>query len=132
MDSTTTISAKANLKKYINVDGKWRFVPVVKLNGKPQPKIVLIDGVPVASTVGTYYLEWRQDGKRIQKPVGSSPREALNAWRVQCGQLSEHPVPNPDSGPTADGKITTAIELFLREVKATKSEATYRAYSTGP
>ena len=32
--------------------------------------------------------------------------------------------------PATDGKITTAIEAFLREVKATKSAATYRAYGT--
>src|ERR1700676_1791174 len=98
MDSTTTVSAKANLKKYINLGGKWRFVPVVKSNGKPQPRLVLIDGLPVVSTAGTFYLEWRKDGKRIHRPVGTSPREALDAWRVQCGELLE-PFVVPDATP---------------------------------
>jgi integrase len=84
----------------------------------------------VASTEGTYYLEWREGRRRIQKPVGTSPREALDAWRVQCGQLLVHPVPNSESAPAADGKITTAIEVFLLQVKATKNVATYRAYGT--
>ena len=33
MDSKNTPTA--NLKKYIKVDGKWRFVPVLKQNGVP-------------------------------------------------------------------------------------------------
>jgi hypothetical protein len=34
---------QANLKKYIKIDGKWRFVPVLKQNGVPFPGTVLID-----------------------------------------------------------------------------------------
>jgi hypothetical protein len=33
-----------NLKQYRRIDGKWQFVPVVKQNGKPNPKLVLING----------------------------------------------------------------------------------------
>jgi hypothetical protein len=29
-----SIAIKVNLKKYISVDGKWRFVPVLKVTGK--------------------------------------------------------------------------------------------------
>ena len=87
MDSKA--SSKANLKKYINVNGKWRFVPDARHDGKPTPKTVLIDGVPTHSKAGTFYLEWRQDGKRIQQPVGTSPQSALEAWRVQCGVLAD-------------------------------------------
>jgi hypothetical protein len=36
--------AKANLKKYIRVRGKWRFVPVLKQSAAPVPGNVLIDG----------------------------------------------------------------------------------------
>ncbi len=36
--------SKANLKKYTKVDGKWRFVPVLKQNGIPYPGTVMIDG----------------------------------------------------------------------------------------
>jgi hypothetical protein len=31
------VGAKANLKKYIKLDGRWRFVPVAKHNGRPTP-----------------------------------------------------------------------------------------------
>ena len=36
MDSTA--GAKANLKKYINLNGKWRFVPVVKHESRASAK----------------------------------------------------------------------------------------------
>jgi hypothetical protein len=52
MDSKA--APKANLKKYIKVHGKWRFVPVLKQNGVPYPGIVLIDGEPVRSTTGRF------------------------------------------------------------------------------
>jgi integrase/recombinase XerD len=126
MDSKA--SSKANLKKYINVNGKWRFVPVARHDGKPTPKTVLIDGIPTHSRAGTFYLEWRQDGKRIQQPVGTSPQGALEAWRVQCGVLAD-----PDGVPEIEANerntvIPTAVDVFLRQVKATKSEATHDGY----
>jgi len=31
------VAPKANLEKYIKIDGKWRFVPVLKQNGVPYP-----------------------------------------------------------------------------------------------
>ena len=70
MDSTH--STRANLKKYIKVAGKWRFVPVMKQNGVPYPGMVVIDGSPVRSTTGTFYLEYYEDGHRVQRgePVG--------------------------------------------------------------
>ena len=127
MDSKA--SSKANLKKYINVNGKWRFVPVAKHDGKPTPKTVLIDGIPTHSKAGTFYLEWRQDGKRIQQPVGTSSQGALEAWRVQCGVLAD-----PDDIPEIEANkcntvITTAVDVFLRQVKATKSGATHDGYN---
>jgi hypothetical protein len=45
---------RANLEKYIKVQGKWRFVPVLKQGGVPYPGTVAIDGEPVRSTTDTY------------------------------------------------------------------------------
>lgn len=36
------VAPRANLKKYIKIDGKWRFVPVLKQNGVPYPGTVPI------------------------------------------------------------------------------------------
>jgi hypothetical protein len=82
MDSKVT--AKANLKKYSKVEGKWHFVPVLKQNGVPYPGTAPIDGEPVRSTTGRFYLEFDENGRRIQRPVGVSPREATDAWHRQA------------------------------------------------
>jgi hypothetical protein len=74
-----------NLKQYRCLDGKWQFVPVVKENGKPNPKLILIDGEPVGSKGGVFYLDWRENGKRRTRKVGTSPREALDAWQPAVG-----------------------------------------------
>ncbi len=71
MDSKAT--PNANLKKYIKVHGKWRFVPAQKQNGMPYPGTVLIDGEPVRSTTGWFYLKFYENGRRVQRPVGASP-----------------------------------------------------------
>ena len=129
MDSKTT--PKANLKKYIKVDGKWRFFPVLKQNGVPYPGTVLIDGAPVRSTTGNFYLEFYENGRRVQRPVGSTPHEAKNAWYRQCNPDTpadsdfDEVAAKPDASP-----VVVAFERFLEEVKASKEPATLVAYET--
>jgi hypothetical protein len=56
---------KANLKQYRPVAGKWQFVTVVKVDGRPKPQLVLIDGNPESWQVGgRFYLGWCEDGTR--------------------------------------------------------------------
>ncbi|MFP5236642.1 MAG: tyrosine-type recombinase/integrase [Acidobacteriota bacterium] len=118
-----------NLKQYRRLDGKWQFVPVVKENGKPNPKLILIDGEPVSSKGGVFYLDWRENGKRRTRKVGTSPREALDAWYLQCGirtgeiEPEEEPV-RPYKGPT----IEDAIQTYLVDIRATKGERTFKEY----
>src|ERR1019366_7370326 len=87
MDSKAA-GRKANLRQSRPVNGKWQFVTVVRVNGRPRPELVLIDGKPERSKGGTFYLEWRENGKRKTRPVGTAPREALNAWQLQTSILS--------------------------------------------
>jgi integrase/recombinase XerD len=125
-------SSRANLKQYRRLNGKWQFVPVVKQDGKPNPKLVLLNGEPASSKGGTFYIEWRENGKRKQRPCGTTPREALDAWHLQSGILTgviEQPAVDevePTKGYTS---IDTAIADYLRDVKATKGPTTYRAYA---
>jgi hypothetical protein len=32
------MAAKVNLKKYLAIDGKWQFAPILKVNSKPEPQ----------------------------------------------------------------------------------------------
>ena len=126
--------SQGNLKKYTAVDGAWRFVPVLKINGRPRPEVVVIDGATVRGTTGRFYVEWRQKGKRIQKPCGSSSREALDARRTQVallnGEIDEPEEEDSASLPLGEVLIQSAADDFLESVKATKGPATYEAYSS--
>ena len=130
MDST---ARTANLKQYRSVGGKWTFVPVVKVNGKPDPRLVLIDGEPSSSKGGgKFYIEYRDGGKRIQKPCGVTTREALDAWHLQSGILSGAVEQSAEEAP-GEGKSTLktidhAITEYLTSVKATKGLATWSKY----
>lgn len=128
MDSKT--GRKTNLKKYLSHGGKWQFFPVFKVNGRPKPELVVIDGKARRSTSGTFYLDWREDGKRRTRPVGTTPREALDAWQLQSGIFSGE-IEAPEELPAAPSSVTirAAIDVYLAEVRATKGEATWRAYS---
>jgi hypothetical protein len=132
MDSKSA-SRKANLKQYRAVNGKWQFVPVVKIDGKPKPQLVLIDGKSETwKGGGKFYLEWYEDGRRKTKIAGSSPREALDAWQLQTGILSgKTEATEEPAEETGDTVVTidAVIEKYLREVKAAKSKATLSVYS---
>ena len=45
------MASKVNLKKYVQLNGKWQFVSVLKIKGKPTPGAVLIDGEAVTITL---------------------------------------------------------------------------------
>src|ERR1700741_2172307 len=77
-----------NLVQYLRIGERWQFVPVVRQNGKPNPKLILINGEPTSSKGGHFHLEWRENGKRKRKAVGTSPREALDAWPLKVGILA--------------------------------------------
>ncbi|MGC9225206.1 MAG: hypothetical protein ACP5E2_14930, partial [Terracidiphilus sp.] len=112
-------------------NGKWQFFPVVNVNGRPKPELVIIDGKPRRGTSGTFYLGWRENGQRRTRSVGTSPCEALDAWQLQSGIFSGE-IEAPEEEPKAASPSTTiraAVESYLAEVKARKDAAAWRAYS---
>jgi integrase/recombinase XerD len=119
-----------NLKQYRKVNGKWQFVPVARdAKGTPDPRVVLIDGEPINSKGGTFYLEFKQHGKRRQESIGTVPRVALEAWRTKRAVLTGliEPEEEPEEA-ERDLTIEQAIEKYLVEVEATKGGKTYRQY----
>jgi len=123
------MAAKVNLKKYLAVEGRWQFFPVLKVKGRPRPDAVIIKGRAVRGTSGTFYLEWRDNGKRVQRPCGITPREALDAWETQSGTFEGTTGVEPlaDSLPVTIS-IQSACEQFLTSIRATKARGTWEAY----
>jgi hypothetical protein len=119
-----------NLKQYRKVNGKWQFVPVARdAKGAPDPRLVVIDGVPTSSKGGTFYLEFKHHGKRRQESIGTVPREALEAWRTKCAVLTGLIEPEEEPEVVERGlTIEQAIEKYLVEVQATKGVKTFRQY----
>lgn len=127
MDSKSGV--RANLKKYIKTAGKWRFVPVLKRDGIPYPGTVVIDGVPTRSDAGTFYLEYYEEGRRVQRPVGSSPRAAKDAWvRVSNPEAAPEREEEPGEQDAESLTVQEAFARFLREVKGSREAETWRAY----
>jgi hypothetical protein len=106
--------AAVNLKRKIKHNGVWTFVPVAKKNGHYVADRVMIDGVPSKVDDGTYYIEWREDGKRIQKSVGQNGQEAISAQRSQSNihALRSEGVTIDDDAPQISNSRATLSEVI--------------------
>jgi integrase/recombinase XerD len=78
---------KVNLTKRVQIDGGSRYCPVVlAANGRVKPDVVLIDGEPERHAEGAYYLEWRENGKRIRLSVCPWARMPARRPRSTAGK----------------------------------------------
>jgi integrase/recombinase XerD len=123
-----------SLKQYRKVDERWQFVPVIQKGGQPDPKFIRLgDAVVSSKGGGAFYIDYRDpNGKRHRKPVGSTPIEALDGWKLQMGIKRGEIEPDPGDLPKPvenKGKtIDDAIRDYLVEVNATKGERTFVQY----
>jgi hypothetical protein len=106
---------QVNLKQYRKLNGKWQFVPVARdAKGKPDPRLVLVDGRSIRSKGGTFYLDFSENGKLRQKSVGTVPKEAHEAWRMKLAVLTGEIEPAPDEEPAAGAGLLDRLWLVLR------------------
>src|SRR5579864_3337183 len=128
-----TKSKEVNLTKRIQTLKGMRYCPVVlSPNGRIKPDLVLINGKQEKHPEGAYYLEWRENGKRIRLSVGKDPQDA--AARRQRKEAELHALNNgvsvlPENG---DGQrsVAAAVAQFLEETELTKKPKTLSAYTT--
>lgn len=124
---------KVTLRQYRLYRGKWQLFQALKVTGKPDPHYVIIDGQPVKTSLpggGQFYLDYQDDnGKRVRRPCGLTPREAKDAWALQSGVSNgQIEAPEPEDLSMQSVTIEDAISKFLAQTKAKLSEATYSAY----
>jgi integrase len=114
---------EVNLVKKVKTEAGWRFVAVeYHGNGKVKP-----DPRPP-----TFYLEWREDGKRKREAVGKLGFEAIarreRKQRILAAQEAGIQVTDPDQ--PRGTALAGAIETYLEDVRLTKKPKTYAAYKS--
>jgi len=130
--------AAVNLKRKIKHKDVWTFVPVARKNGHYVADRVLIDGVPTKVDDGTFYIEWRQGGKRIQKSVGKNGHEAVAACKNQNavhalrsrGMAIEEDTPQIAANKSTDrSTLSEVIETYLEDNKVKHRPKTLAKYA---
>ena len=72
-----TQSKEVNLTKRVQTSKGMRYCPVVlSANGRVKPDLMLVNGHPEQHPEGAYYLEWRENGKRVRLSVGKDAADA--------------------------------------------------------
>src|SRR5262252_4940755 len=122
-----------NLTKRVQTDDGLRYCPVAQSpNGRIKPDVVIVNGKPERHAEGAYYLEWRENGRRIRLSVGKDAQDA--AARRQRKEAELHALNNgvsvvPEKG-NGQRSVAAAVAQFLEETELTKKPKTVAAYTT--
>lgn len=131
-----TQSKEVNLTKRIRTGqgpSDWRFCPIVLTSrGQVRPDLVIINGREERHSEGVYYIEWRENGKRIRRPAGKDATDANNQRLAKQAELSAINAGVAVIPEQADSRVPlrTAITEYLDEVKLSKKPKTVSAYTT--
>jgi integrase len=110
-----------------------RYCPVVlSANGRVKPDLVLVDGKEERHAEGSYYLEWRDAGKRVRISVGRDAQDAATKRLRKEAELNarNNGLTVATSHKAVEGTpLTGAIDEYLHEIKLTKKPKTLAAYS---
>jgi integrase len=128
-----TQSKEVNLTKRIQTSKGLRYCPVVLAsNGRVKPDFVIVNGQPERHPEGAYYLEWRENGRRVRLSVGKDPADA-SARRLrkeaELNAVNNGVAVVPD-GQNGHRSVAAAVADFLDETKLTKKPKTLAAYAT--
>jgi len=122
-----------NLTKRVQTGQGLRYCPVAEsANGRVKPDLVVVNGQQERHPEGAYYLEWREDGKRIRLSVGKDAQDADARRQRKEAELNAlnsgvSGIPENSNGQRT---IATAIAAFLDETELTKKPKTLAAYTT--
>src|SRR5438093_10013350 len=97
---------RVNLLKKIKVDGKWTFCPAVVEAGRRLNDLVRVNGQIETHPEGTYYLDWREQGKRRRQPVRNRALVFEQA-RLKALELEAQ----PNAGETASAPANLRIPV---------------------
>ena len=125
---------EVNLTKRVQTSKGLRYCPVVlSANGRVKPDLVIINGQQERHPEGAYYLEWRENGRRVRLSVGKDPADA--SARRQRKESELNAVNNgvavlPENGDNGHRSLAAAVTEYLEETTLTKKPKTLAAYTT--
>ena len=98
-----------------------------------KPDLVILNGQQERHPEGAYYLEWRENGRRVRLSVGNDAAEA--SARRQRKEAELNATNNgvsvlPENGDDGHRSLAAAVAEFLDETKLTKKPKTLAAYTT--
>jgi integrase/recombinase XerD len=135
MANVSTYAERVNITKYIKHDGRWRFAPVTRrASGSIHWDHVLVDGISAHHPEGKYFIEWREDGARRRRSVGTIPSEVLGEAQRQRALLDARAAgievaESENQQATRQLLVTDAVKRYLRDIKMNKAESTYNHYN---
>ena len=83
---------------------------------------------------GSYFIEWREEGKRMRLPAGRTVSQALEAQRIKLAELAAtevgilqryKPSLTPEPEPI---RLSVLIRRYLDQIDTLKKPNTYRKY----
>jgi integrase/recombinase XerD len=131
-----------NLLRKVKIDDKWKMLPVVrnKISGGEQRfdlTRVMHAGVPVVVTAGTFYLEYRENGRK-RRAIGDHPTEVKAALATQASVLGlralgvaadDAPQLRPRSTVRPEGKTVRAVvDAFVTDPPSEYRHKSYLKY----
>ena len=128
-----TQSREVNLTKRVQTSKGMRYCPVILgSNGRIRPDVVLVNGRPERHPEGSYYLEWREKGRRVRLSVGKDAQDAAARRQRKEAELRAlnngvSILPEPGDGHRS---VAAAVANFLEETELTKKPKTLAAYTT--
>jgi integrase/recombinase XerD len=129
-----TQSKEVNLTKRVQTSKGLRYCRVaLSANGRIKPDLVIVNGQQERHPEGAYYLEWRENGRRVRLSVGKDSADASARRQRKEAELdatNNGVAVLPENGDNGHRSLAAAVAEFLDETKLTKKPKTPAAYTT--
>ena len=124
---------EVNLTKRVQTSKGMRYCPVIlSANGRVKPDLVAVNGREERHPEGAYYLEWRENGRRVRLSVGKDPADASarrQRKESELNALNNGIAVVPENGDDGHRSLAAAVAEYLEETTLTKKPKTLAAYT---
>ena len=113
------------------VDGGLRYCPVVESAlGRVKQDVVWVNDREERHPEGSYYIDYKVDGRRVRESVGTSAQEAAARRDQKQAELAAKNNGLVVQEETTKRSLKSAVTQYLEDIKLTKKPKTHSAYST--